>query len=68
MSDEPPDDYFEAAAQVIESARELDEARDAHKAAQDTVLETFRRQSEAEKKLKDAIEGLKGASTGRRSK
>lgn len=66
MSDEPPGDYFEAAAGVIEAARELDEARATHKAAQETVLETFRRQSEAEKKLSDAIERLKGASTGRK--
>jgi F0F1-type ATP synthase epsilon subunit len=65
MSDEPPDDYFEAAAGVIEAARELDEARAAHKADQEAVLKSFKRQSEAEKKLSAAIERLKGAGTGR---
>jgi hypothetical protein len=66
VTGEPPDDYFEAAAGVIEVARELDEARAAHKADQEVVLKSFKRQSEAEKKLSEAIERLKGAGTGRK--
>lgn len=68
MSDEPPDDYFEAAAEVIEAARELEEARAAHKAANEETMRTFEAQRKAEQKLSEAIEKLKGAGTGRRGK
>ena len=68
MSDNPPNDYFEAAAGVIEAARELDEARAAHKAANEETMRTFDVQRKAEQKLSEAIERLKGASTGRRGK
>lgn len=68
MSDEPSDDYFEAAAGVIEAARELDEARAAHKAASEETMRTFEVQRKAEQKLSEAIEKLKAGSTGRRGK
>jgi hypothetical protein len=63
-----PEDYIEAAAAVVEAARRLDEARDEFKRRNDAVLEAHKQQEEAQKALHDALERLKGASTGRNGK
>lgn len=65
MGDEPPDDYFEAAAEVVEAARELDEARKAFRIAEEAHLKAFTVQRAAEKKLSEAVEKLKGANVNR---
>jgi hypothetical protein len=67
-TDDIPEDYIEAAAAVVEAARRLDEARDEFKRRNDAVLEAHKQQEEAQKALHDALERLKGASTGRNGK
>jgi exonuclease VII small subunit len=64
--DEPSDDYLSAAAGVVDAARNLDEARQEFKRANEVVLEAHRKQTEAEKALRKALDKLKGADTGRK--
>jgi hypothetical protein len=66
--DDIPEDYIEAAAAVVEAARRLDEAKDEFKRRNDAALEAYKRQEEAQEALHDALEKLKGASTGRDGK
>lgn len=63
--DSIPDDYISAAAAVVEAARKLDEARRRHDDAQKVMTDTFREQSVAENELREALENLKQADTGR---
>jgi hypothetical protein len=67
MSDELEGDYFAAAAAVVEAARELETANDEFKAANDAALDAHCQKAAAEKKLKEALEDLKHADTGRKS-
>jgi hypothetical protein len=66
MSDELRDDYFTAAAAVVEAARELETVNDELQAAQEAEMEVHYRKRKVEEKLKGALENLKSADTGRK--
>jgi acyl-CoA synthetase (NDP forming) len=68
MSEAIPEDYIEAAAAVVEAARKLEEAREEAEAAYQAHVDSLGRKSLAEKGLKEALERLKRASTGRDKK
>ncbi|MBA3711120.1 MAG: hypothetical protein H0W76_01575 [Pyrinomonadaceae bacterium] len=68
MSEDIPDDYIAAAARVVEAARDLDDATRAYKSVQDVVMDAYKRQDDAQKKLQEALENLTQASTGRERK
>jgi len=68
VSEDIPDDYIAAAARVVEAARNLDDATRAYKSVQDVVMDAYKRQDDAQKKLQEALENLTQASTGRERK
>jgi hypothetical protein len=62
MTDEPPDDYFGAVAEVVEAARKLDEAKRAEREASEQHMKRYEEMRAAEKELGEALERLKGVS------
>jgi hypothetical protein len=67
MSDEPSDGYFEAAAAVVDAARDLDAANGEFRALNGAALDAYEKTRAAEKKLSAALENLKRADTGRKA-
>ncbi len=65
MSAEPNDDYFTAAAAVVEAARELEHRNDEFNSLQEASIDAHEKKRRAEKKLTAALENLKRADTGR---
>jgi Arc/MetJ-type ribon-helix-helix transcriptional regulator len=61
-TEEPPDDYFGAVAEVVEAARRLDEAKRAEREAGEQHLKRYEEMRAAEKVLGEALERLKGTS------
>ncbi|MDQ3652684.1 MAG: hypothetical protein M3458_20885 [Acidobacteriota bacterium] len=66
MADDIPDDYIAAAAAVVNAARDLDDASRAFKSTQAASLAAHIRQTNAEKRLQEALGNLTQASTGRK--
>lgn len=62
MGGEPSDDYFEAAAAVVEAAKSLDEASRVEKESDEIHMQLYDEKRAAEKVLKEAIEKLKSVS------
>lgn len=63
MSAEVSDPYFEAAAAVVDAARELDGATQEYERLNAAVLDAATQKRAAERKLKLAVEALRLAAT-----
>lgn len=65
MTDDAPDDYFSAAAGVVDAAQNLAIAQRRAKELFNSYNKVIMQQTAAEKALEEALEKLKGTSTGR---
>lgn len=66
MGDEPEDDYFSAVAEVVEAAKQLEEAKRLEREADDLHMRRYRQVRDAERVLHDALEKLGRLGTRRR--
>ena len=64
-NEEHSDDYFAAAAEVVETARNGEEARQKHKEAEAAAMDHFVTLKAAERKLQEALDKLKQVAPGR---
>lgn len=62
-----PDDYFSSVAEVVEAARELDEAKRKEAEASEVHIQRHAEMRQAERALREALDKLKGVGVGRRA-
>jgi hypothetical protein len=58
VSDEPADDYFSTVAEVVEAAKQLEEAKRLEREADELRMRRYRKVKDAERVLHDALEKL----------